>query len=135
MGYAKRRQGHPGLRARRAAVPDPRYMAQMDFAKARFPDDDLVRLADLVFEVVPQVLREQGKAKNPRRTSTPSAARCSTTTASASLISTPCSSVWVGRSGVTANYVWARARLADRAAEVTHDEHARRNRQGAGVAA
>lgn len=52
--------GHAVLR-----VPDPRYMAQMEFAKKRFPDDELVRLADLVFDVVPQVLREQGKAKNP----------------------------------------------------------------------
>lgn len=52
--------GHAVLR-----VPDPRFTAQMNFAKARFPQDELVRLADLVFEVVPQVLREQGKAKNP----------------------------------------------------------------------
>jgi citrate synthase len=52
--------GHAVLR-----VPDPRFTAQMDFAKKRFPDDDLIRLADLVFDVVPQVLREQGKAKNP----------------------------------------------------------------------
>jgi citrate synthase len=52
--------GHAVLR-----VPDPRYMAQMEFAKKRFPDDELVRLADLVFDVVPQVLKEQGKAKNP----------------------------------------------------------------------
>jgi citrate synthase len=40
-------------------------MAQMEFAKKRFPDDDLIRLADMVFDVVPQVLKEQGKAKNP----------------------------------------------------------------------
>jgi citrate synthase len=52
--------GHAVLR-----VPDPRYMAQMEFAKKRFPDDDLVRLADMVFDVVPKVLKEQGKAKNP----------------------------------------------------------------------
>jgi citrate synthase len=52
--------GHAVLR-----VPDPRFTAQMQFAKARFPDDDLVRLADLVFDVVPAVLKEQGKAKNP----------------------------------------------------------------------
>jgi len=52
--------GHAVLR-----VPDPRFMAQMEFAKARFPDDDLVRLADMVFAVVPAVLKEQGKAKNP----------------------------------------------------------------------
>lgn len=52
--------GHAVLR-----VPDPRYMAQMEFAKKRFPDDELLRLADMVFDVVPQVLKEQGKAKNP----------------------------------------------------------------------
>ena len=52
--------GHAVLR-----VPDPRFTAQMNFAKERFPQDELVRLADMVFEIVPQVLREQGKAKNP----------------------------------------------------------------------
>ncbi|MBN8582824.1 MAG: citrate (Si)-synthase [Anaerolineae bacterium] len=52
--------GHAVLR-----VPDPRFTAQMDFAKKRFPDDELVRLADMVFDVVPAVFKEQGKAKNP----------------------------------------------------------------------
>ncbi|OGN73010.1 MAG: type I citrate synthase [Chloroflexi bacterium GWB2_49_20] len=52
--------GHAVLR-----VPDPRFTAQMKFAKDRFPQDELVRLADMVFEIVPQVLKEQGKAKNP----------------------------------------------------------------------
>ena len=52
--------GHAVLR-----VTDPRYTAQMEFAKARFPDDALIRLADLVYDVVPTVLKEQGKAKNP----------------------------------------------------------------------
>jgi citrate synthase len=51
--------GHAVLR-----VTDPRYTAQMEFAKARFPEDDLIRLADLVYDVVPIVLKEQGKAKN-----------------------------------------------------------------------
>ena len=52
--------GHAVLR-----VTDPRYTAQMEFAKARFPEDALIRLADLVYDVVPIVLKEQGKAKNP----------------------------------------------------------------------
>jgi citrate synthase len=52
--------GHAVLR-----VPDPRFVAQLEFAKARFPEDDLIRLAELVFDVVPTVLKEQGKAKNP----------------------------------------------------------------------
>jgi citrate synthase len=52
--------GHAVLR-----VPDPRFMALLEFAKKHFPHDELVRLAELVFDVVPQVLKEQGKAKNP----------------------------------------------------------------------
>jgi citrate synthase len=52
--------GHAVLR-----VPDPRFTAQMSYAKAHFPQDELVRLADMVFDVVPAVLKEQGKAKNP----------------------------------------------------------------------
>ncbi|MEI7849371.1 MAG: citrate (Si)-synthase [Chloroflexota bacterium] len=52
--------GHAVLR-----VPDPRFTAQMNFAKEHFPQDELVRLADMVFDVVPSVLKEQGKAKNP----------------------------------------------------------------------
>jgi len=52
--------GHAVLR-----VPDPRFTAQMEFARQRFPEDTLVQIADMVFEIVPQVLKEQGKAKNP----------------------------------------------------------------------
>ncbi len=52
--------GHAVLR-----VPDPRFMAQLEYARKHFPQDDLFRLAEMVFEVVPQVLEEQGKAKNP----------------------------------------------------------------------
>jgi len=52
--------GHAVLR-----VTDPRFTAQLQFAKERFPDDTLIRIAELVYDVVPQVLREQGKAKNP----------------------------------------------------------------------
>jgi len=52
--------GHAVLR-----VPDPSFTAQMEFSRHRFPDDTLVQIAAMVFEVVPQVLKEQGKAKNP----------------------------------------------------------------------
>jgi citrate synthase len=52
--------GHAVLR-----VTDPRFTAQLEFAKKRFPDDVLIRLAELVYDVVPAVLKEQGKAKNP----------------------------------------------------------------------
>jgi citrate synthase len=52
--------GHAVLRK-----PDPRFTAQFEYAKKFLPDDEIFRIAALVFEVVPQVLIEQGKAKNP----------------------------------------------------------------------
>jgi len=52
--------GHAVLRK-----PDPRFTAQFEFAKKHMPDDDIFRLAEVVNEVVPGVLKEQGKAKNP----------------------------------------------------------------------
>lgn len=96
--------GHAVLR-----VPDPRFMAQMDFAKKRFPDDELVRLADMVFDVVPQVLKEQGKAKNPA----PNVDAISGTLQyyyGVREFEFYTVLFGVGRAlGVTANYVWARA--------------------------
>ena len=81
----------------------------MDFAKKHFPEDELVQLADLVFDVVPAVLKEQGKAKDPAP--------------NVDAISGVLQYYYgvrefefytvlfgVGRAlGVTANYVWARA--------------------------
>ena len=96
--------GHAVLR-----VPDPRYMAQMEFAKKRFPEDELVRLADMVFDVVPQVLKEQGKAKNPA----PNVDAISGTLQyyyGVREFDFYTVLFGVGRAlGVTANYVWARA--------------------------
>jgi citrate synthase len=96
--------GHAVLR-----VPDPRFTAQMKFAKERFPDDELVRLADMVFDVVPQVLREQGKAKNPA----PNVDAISGTLQyyyGVREFDFYTVLFGVGRAlGVTANYVWARA--------------------------
>jgi citrate synthase len=96
--------GHAVLR-----VPDPRYAAQMEFAKGRFPQDELVRLADLVFEVVPQVLKEQGKAKNPA----PNVDAISGTLQyyyGVREFEFYTALFGVGRAlGVSANYVWSRA--------------------------
>jgi citrate synthase len=52
--------GHAVLRK-----TDPRYLAQLEFGKKYFADDEIFKLAALVYEVVPDVLREQGKAKDP----------------------------------------------------------------------
>ena len=96
--------GHAVLR-----VPDPRFTAQMEFAKKRFPEDELIRLADMVFDVVPAVLREQGKAKNPA----PNVDAISGTLQyyyGVRDFDFYTVLFGVGRAlGVTANYVWARA--------------------------
>lgn len=52
--------GHAVLRK-----TDPRYMAQREFAQKHMPDDPLFQTVSNVFEVVPKVLQEHGKAKNP----------------------------------------------------------------------
>jgi len=52
--------GHAVLRK-----TDPRYMAQREFCLKHLPDDPLFKYVDLLFNVVPPILLEQGKAKNP----------------------------------------------------------------------
>jgi citrate synthase len=52
--------GHAVLRK-----TDPRFSAQMEFGKEFMPDDPVFKIAVLVYEVVPEVLMEQGKAKDP----------------------------------------------------------------------
>jgi citrate synthase len=96
--------GHGVLR-----VVDPRFTAQMQFAKSHFPEDELIRLADLVFEVVPDVLKEQGKAKDPA----PNVDAVSGTLQyyyGVRGYQFYTALFGVSRAlGVTANYVWARA--------------------------
>lgn len=52
--------GHAVLRK-----TDPRYAAQRDFALKYLPDDEMFKLVSMLYDVVPDILREQGKAKNP----------------------------------------------------------------------
>jgi citrate synthase len=52
--------GHAVLRK-----TDPRYTAQLMFGRKHFPEDEIFKLASLVYDVVPGVLMEQGKAKDP----------------------------------------------------------------------
>lgn len=52
--------GHAVLRK-----TDPRYMAQREFCLKHLPDDEMFKLVSMLYEVVPQILVEQGKAKNP----------------------------------------------------------------------
>ena len=52
--------GHAVLRK-----TDPRYEAQRDFCLKHLPDDPIFKYVDSLYQVVPDILREHGKAKNP----------------------------------------------------------------------
>ena len=52
--------GHAVLRQ-----TDPRFTAQLEFGRKYIGDDDLFKLVEIVYRVVPRVLKEHGKAKNP----------------------------------------------------------------------
>lgn len=52
--------GHAVLRK-----TDPRYQAQREFCLKHLPDDDLFKYVDVLYKVVPPILQEHGKAKNP----------------------------------------------------------------------
>jgi citrate synthase len=52
--------GHAVLRK-----TDPRYAAQRDFCLKYLPDDPIFKYVDILYKVVPPILEEQGKAKNP----------------------------------------------------------------------
>ncbi len=52
--------GHAVLRK-----PDPRFMAQRQFAEANVRDSDLVEIVWKIFDVVPPILSSLGKVKNP----------------------------------------------------------------------
>ncbi len=52
--------GHAVLRK-----TDPRYQAQREFCLKHLPDDKLFKYVDVLYKVVPDILVEQGKAKNP----------------------------------------------------------------------
>lgn len=52
--------GHAVLRK-----TDPRYIAQMEFAKEHLADDELFKIVQLLYEVTPEILKSTGKIKNP----------------------------------------------------------------------
>ena len=52
--------GHAVLRC-----PDPRFTALMDFGKNHIKDDEIFNIVKSLFEVVPSVLEDHGKAKSP----------------------------------------------------------------------
>ncbi len=52
--------GHGVLR-----VTDPRYLAEREFAMRYLPDDDNFQIVKMLYEIVPDILTKQGKAKDP----------------------------------------------------------------------
>ena len=52
--------GHAVLR-----VTDPRFTAFLAFGNKHFPNDPIMKIVDKVYKIVPEVLKKQGKAKNP----------------------------------------------------------------------
>ena len=52
--------GHAVLRK-----TDPRYTSQMEFCLKHLPDDPIFKYVNILYKVVPPILVEQGKAKNP----------------------------------------------------------------------
>ena len=52
--------GHAVLRC-----PDPRFVAFMEFGKKHIKNDETFEIVKSLFEIVPPVLEEHGKAKNP----------------------------------------------------------------------
>ncbi len=52
--------GHAVLRK-----TDPRYRLQREFSLKHLPDDHIFKYVDILYKVVPPILKEQGKAKNP----------------------------------------------------------------------
>jgi citrate synthase len=52
--------GHAVLRQ-----TDPRYVAQRDFALKHLPEDEIFQTVSALYEIVPDILKEHGKAKNP----------------------------------------------------------------------
>ncbi|HAQ66060.1 MAG TPA: type I citrate synthase [Bacteroidales bacterium] len=52
--------GHAVLRK-----TDPRYTVQREFCQKHMPDDPVFAFVDKLYKIVPAILMEQGKAKNP----------------------------------------------------------------------
>jgi citrate synthase len=52
--------GHPVLR-----ITDPRFTAFLEFGKKNMPNDETFKIVKQLFEIVPDLLTEQGKAKDP----------------------------------------------------------------------
>jgi len=64
-GTLKRGQVIPGYGHAVLRKTDPRYTVQREFCLKNMKDDELFKYVDALYKVVPDILVEQGKAKNP----------------------------------------------------------------------
>ncbi|MCE1168662.1 MAG: citrate (Si)-synthase [Sphingobacteriia bacterium] len=60
QGFVVPGYGHAVLRK-----TDPRYMIQREFSLKHLPEDSVFKIVDKLYRIVPPILQEQGKAKNP----------------------------------------------------------------------
>ena len=65
VGHAQVRARRARLRPRRSAQDGPRYACQREFALKHLPDYPKFKLVSKLYEVVPGVLTETGKVRNP----------------------------------------------------------------------
>ncbi|MFC2106923.1 citrate (Si)-synthase [Bacteroidota bacterium] len=59
-GFVVPGYGHAVLRK-----TDPRYLLQREFSLKHLPDDPIFKYVDMLYKIVPPILMEHGKAKNP----------------------------------------------------------------------
>lgn len=64
-GTLNRGQVIPGYGHAVLRKTDPRYSVQREFCLSHMKDDELFKYVDALYKVVPDILVEQGKAKNP----------------------------------------------------------------------
>merc|ERR1712045_75696 len=64
-GLLKSGQVVPGYGHAVLRKTDPRYTCQREFALKHLPNDPMFKLVSDLYKVVPDILLEQGKAKNP----------------------------------------------------------------------
>ena len=65
MAWESLNGGRVSAWPRRAAGDRPRFTALRAFGLKHVPQDPVLQLVDLVFQAVPEVLKKQGKAKEP----------------------------------------------------------------------